>query len=244
MVNTSGPSFIPKQPASGKLKQRKTRQIYVLSYVSFVVFFGTLIAAGGTFFLNYSTEKQLEAEKQTLADLRNGFNQADFERIKALDQQLMLAESLLARQVSVLSILDALKDNTLKTVKVSGFTVSQTNPGELMVNFAGETDNFNSVLFQREEFENDHVFSNVRMTEFISEPDETDFLSGSDEDERIVRFAVTADMTVENIPFVARQFSAVRNSLNDFGDDAIPDLQFSTSDEGESGDDQSNVIEE
>ena len=48
MEKPQGTSFIPKSPVKGTVKPRGVRKVYILTYVTYVLFFGTLISYKGS----------------------------------------------------------------------------------------------------------------------------------------------------------------------------------------------------
>ncbi len=63
MENPQGASFIPKSPVRGSTKPRKVRRVYVLTYVAFVCFIGSLLAAVGMFFYDLSIDRKIDNQK-------------------------------------------------------------------------------------------------------------------------------------------------------------------------------------
>ena len=149
MPGPQGSSFIPKQPARGRVQRRGVRKIYVFTYISFVLFFGTLIAAGGTFFYKVSVDSQLQSEKEKLVVQREAFSQADIERVKELDMQLTAAQDLLDNHISIVTLFEALEAATVSNIELSGFSFLRTDSEGIEVNLSATAKDFNSVLFQR-----------------------------------------------------------------------------------------------
>lgn len=204
MPAPSNQSFIPKQPASAQLRKRSVRRIYILSYISFVVFFGVVIAAAGTFFYKVNVGTELENSEQTLVQLRSEFQSADFERVKFLATQLDEASQLLDRHVSLVAILKALEDSTVATVAYSSLDYTRTLPTELTLDVAGVTDNFNSLIFQRQVYGLDPsaVLSGAKIANFTStyaselETSEVQTLVG--DEEQIVEFTLVQSIGPSN----------------------------------------------
>ncbi len=157
MATQSSPSFIPKQPPRGNKGKRSTRKIYILTYVSFVFFFGTLITSGATFFYKLNTQSQLEAEKQNIIAQRQRFDQASFERVKEFNNKLDSANELLNQHVSVLSILEALEKATISSVQISSFEMDRAKRNSIELTLQATTKDFNSVLFQRDVYEQNPI---------------------------------------------------------------------------------------
>lgn len=150
MPGSQGSSFIPKQPARGKVQKRGVRKIYIFAYVSFVLFFGVLVASGGTFFYKLTEEKRLETKKQELVDQRSDFKESDLARIKVLDSRLKAANTLLDQHVSTVKLINEIERATVDKVAFAGLNLDRTTSPIVTVTLDAMTDSFNAVLFQRE----------------------------------------------------------------------------------------------
>ncbi len=219
MATDSSPSFIPKQPSRGTVKQRGTRKIYVLTYISFVLFFGTLIAAGGTFFYKISVDSQLKVEKQKLTSQRNLFNLADFERVKELNKKLTSAQKLLDEHVSVISILEALEKSTLSTIQIKSFALDRSQYSKIALNLEAETEDFNSVLFQRKVFAENPVLQGASIADLALNTNTPEqILLGAPK--QSVVFTVAKDLTAVDIPYMAATVDALDSVSNQTATDA------------------------
>ena len=122
MENPKGTSFIPKNPTRATVRPRGVRRVFILTYVAAIFFFGTIVAVIGVFVWNITIETKLEEQKSILSDERDSFDQAGLESIRDLSTRLDTAKGLLEKQVSILSIFDALEKTTLDPVQLLEFT--------------------------------------------------------------------------------------------------------------------------
>ncbi len=213
MAIDSSPSFIPKQPSRGAVKQRGTRKIYILTYISFVLFFGTLIAAGATFFYKISVESQLDIEKQKLVEQRQLFNQADFERVREFSDKLTSSQKLLDEHVSVVSILDALEKATLSTIQIKTFGIDRSRYSVIALNLEAQTDSFNSVLFQRKIFAENPILQGAQMVDLkLDKNIEEQVLLGGPE--QTVAFNIIRELSPSEIPYVPQESRQVTTSAD------------------------------
>jgi len=127
-----------------------------------VLFFGTLIATGGTFFFKVNVDAQLQAEREKLVAQRQAFNQADIERVKLFDKQLKAARDVLESHVTVLDILSALEGKTVATVWYNGFKLARFGD-KIDIELMAETDTLNSVLFQRNAFQDSELLADATI---------------------------------------------------------------------------------
>lgn len=153
MISPQGPSsFIPKSPTKSVIRPRGVRKIYVFTYLSLVLFFGTLIASAGTFFFDVTVNSQLDAQKEQLANERNAFNASDLERLKELELRINNANIVLDTHVSVADIFKALEISTLNTVQLTGIEYDRTEFGAISVVVNALARNLNDARFQRDVF--------------------------------------------------------------------------------------------
>lgn len=150
MVNAPGGSFIPKRSTGKVSPVRSGKRIYVFSYVTYVLFFGTLLSVAGIFFLNQQAERQLAAHISMLEEERASFDGTRISEIKALDRQLSLAEDLLNRHAAPSIIFDELEDIVLKTVQFTSFSYNREPGKGARLALTGKTASFDVLIFQRE----------------------------------------------------------------------------------------------
>ena len=81
-MNSQSTSFIPQRPTQGKLKNRGVRKIYILTYVSYVLFFGTLIAAAGVDSLSQIREITTLLGVQDDVIIMGDFNESPLTEVK------------------------------------------------------------------------------------------------------------------------------------------------------------------
>lgn len=150
MVNPQGTSFIPQRPTKGKTNTRRVRKIYVLTYISYVLFFGAVLAAAGTFFYNVLIESQLQSAQQTLTAEREKFSQSDIESVRELDKKIKMAGERLNNHISVVSIFEAIEASAVQSLRFIEFSYERLNDEAPVVVLKGTTGSFDSVIFQRD----------------------------------------------------------------------------------------------
>lgn len=219
MASPQGPSFIPKQPAQGNIKRRKVRKVYVLAYVSFVLFFGTLVASVGTFLYKVSIEAQLEREKENLAEQRQRFDESDIAQVQELSKRLTTAKQLLNAHVSPLRLIESLEDATVETVQLTSFALTQDQTTGITISLEARTEEFNSVLFQRSVVSANPVLSGASFESITGS--KADVSGENSNDEQLVTFLITKDLAASDIPYVPRstaQSAAVSNTVTNQSD--------------------------
>jgi hypothetical protein len=165
MVNPQGTSFIPQRPARGKSQPRQVRKIYVLAYIAYVMFFGSLIAAGVVLFYQFSLGVHLDEKRTQLEQERQQFNQGDIESVRDLERRLKVAQERLNKHVSVLAIFEALERSTVRSLRYVSFSYQRLNDSFPLLTFSGTSERFNNVLFQREVLASNPILAGSSFSE-------------------------------------------------------------------------------
>ena len=203
MNNQESTSFIPQRPTKGKVKARSVRKVYVLAYISYVLFFGTVLAAGATFFYQSLTERQLEAQKSALAAERERFNQADIAAVRELDRRMDVAKQRINNHISVLSIFDALEISAVQTLRFTKFNYQRVGDAEPLISLAGTTGRFDSVIFQREVLASNPIFIDSEIVSAGVESIDVD--SGDAEQlEQVITFEIENEINPTLIGYTPR----------------------------------------
>lgn len=176
MVNPQGTSFIPQRPARGKTEARRVRKVYVLAYVAYITFFGSLLFAGAVFFFSFSLDVQIGVKEEALAAEQKQFNEGDIESVRDLDKRIKIAQERLNSHVSVLAIFEALERSTVESLQFIRFSYQRLNDQFPTVTFTGTSDRFNNVLFQREILSSNPIlagssFAEIQLQSGVDEND-------------------------------------------------------------------------
>jgi len=164
MDSSQSSSFIPKTPMSGTLNKRRVRKMYIFTYLIYIFFISSLLAAGGTWFYKVSTQNKLAAVQSELNEERKKFNQADLEKVTELDSLIIEANKILTGQVSVVQILEAVERVTLVAVDMRGFLFEKDINTKLVLELSAEASDFNTTLFQRQVLSGDAVLGGATVT--------------------------------------------------------------------------------
>ncbi len=164
-MNPQGTSFIPQRPTHKANINRGVRKIYILTYVSYVLFFGSVLSAVGIFFYGTLLDSQLQAQKTKLINEKNRFSQADIASVRELDKKIDTAQERMDMHLSVPAIFDSLERTTVKSLSLKSFKYTRENNASPFVEVTGSADVFNSILFQRDVLASDSVFSGGTFTE-------------------------------------------------------------------------------
>lgn len=166
MANTGGGSFIPKRSTGRVAPVRSGRRVYVLSYIAYVLFFGTLLSVVGIFFLHNQAETQLQKFIELIDNERQAFQeQSEVNEIKELDTQLSTAMQILNWHAAPSVIFEAIEDVIVQTVQLEEFDYTRTTGGPAELSFGGKTSSFDVLLFQREVMADSNLLASADIVE-------------------------------------------------------------------------------
>lgn len=165
MANPESTSFIPQRPTKGKVGARRVRKLYVLTYISYILFFGAILSAGVVFFFNYTMQAQLEDQKQQLAAERDRFNRAEIESVRELEKRMSIAQTRMANHISLLTVFRALEESTVQAMRFTDFSYKRHNDQAPVVTLTATTGRFDGALFQREVLSQNPILSEGKITE-------------------------------------------------------------------------------
>lgn len=148
-MNPQSTSFIPQRPTQGTVKKRSVRKIYVLTYISYVLFFGSVFAAVGTFAYNTILHSQLQVQKDRLVKEESKFNQTDIDSVRDLDKKIKTASARMDLHLSVLPVFDALEQSVAKSLQLDSFKYTRADDAAPKIVVKGTTAAFDSLVFQR-----------------------------------------------------------------------------------------------
>lgn len=187
--NVPSSSFIPKTPTTGVVKPQGVRRIYIITYVITVVFLGTLIAAGATFFYDLRSDNRLAAVRMELDAERASFAQGDLLRIKHLEQRLNATRSLLDSHVSLVRVFEALERSTIGPVRLTGLSFERLLGQPVTLSASAQTADVNAALFQRQVYADDATLQGLGLSRVTVEAMEDDAVSGRTQ----VRFTLSGN---------------------------------------------------
>jgi hypothetical protein len=193
-------------------RPRTVRKIYVFTYLSLVLFFGTLIASAGTFFFDLTVKGQLAAQKEELANEQNAFNARDLERLRELESRIENAKRLLGTHVSVADIFTALEQATVATVQLTGAQYERNAFGGITFAVGALTDSLNDARFQRDIFASNGVLRDAGIVgpQYTTRAEQlgggTPTTAGAGQ---AVIFTLAGDFEVNDIPYRSAEPAAV-----------------------------------
>ncbi|MFM2374171.1 MAG: hypothetical protein RLZZ234_166 [Candidatus Parcubacteria bacterium] len=156
-------SFIPRQSPNMVVEAPRARRgrLNLLSAVSLVCFFGALLLSVGVFLLKQGHVQSLENKKTELSEKRSFFRQEDIDSVRALDERIEAAETLMDGHISPSVLLTLLERTTQEEIQYRGFQFSRRPSGNVSVAMQGIAPRFNTVARQAQRYADEDLFSHV-----------------------------------------------------------------------------------
>lgn len=161
-----GSSFIPK---SGVKKVQRTggaKRVYVLAYLSYIVFFSTLFIVIGVYIYGATVTRSLNSTKDQLVVERQRFSLSDIENVEQLNQRLVMAEKLLDDSTAPSRLFSDIESIVASNIYFSGMTYEQLPNRQFRIDLVGRADDFNQVVAQEELIKNGSVLENATVVDY------------------------------------------------------------------------------
>lgn len=201
-MESSGSSFIPTRPTRGKVAAKSFRKVYVLSYVSYLVFFTTLLAAGGIYLYILSLKSELSSLQQDLVAQKNLFSQSDLDRVRNLDYRIDTANDLVNGHASLLTVFNALDSVIADPVQFLSFNYDRVEDTQRPhISLTAVAEEFDEVIFQDQIMRNNAITSrfNVANVNLSTQPIDPERLELGVR--QVVNVNLTAELAVSDINF-------------------------------------------
>lgn len=193
-----GTSFIPKSGARAVTRTRVTHRIYILSYVSYVVFFGTLFAVAGVYLYTSNIQRSLEGIKSQLIAERARFSSDEIENIKSLDRRLNTANQLLTESSAPSKLFADIEAIAASNVNFSGMKYAYLGNLRYELEITGQADEFNQVVWQRELLKNSPILQKATVSKYDYSVNGND---GQVSGDSVLTFLITDTSSTNSIPY-------------------------------------------
>jgi hypothetical protein len=223
----SSSSFIPKRTAGTKVRQKRTRNFFLLSIVSYACLIAAPTASAAVYVYQIYTERQFDQVVIDLDDAISSFSEAEMARVLEFSARLEAAQSLVNNHVSLVRALESLEQTTAAEVGFTTLAFSRTPDGSIRVAADILATNFDAALFQRGAYKDENTeIANASLKDITFVPPSD---AGAGE-----RVAMTGlfDFTVSDI-----QFSPLSS-------ESVPPLSSESSDTGTSSPDSLDIGDE
>lgn len=161
-------SFIPKKSLAEERVVTR-RPASVLVFFATLVFFASLVSAGGVYFYRASLTKQVANMSDQLEKAKARFEPSLITDLETLDRRLSAAESVLSNHIVVTPIFETLETLTLKTIRYSSmnYEIMKDDGGAINVKLRGQSASgytpiaLQSDMFLQNKYIKDPLFSNL-----------------------------------------------------------------------------------
>lgn len=142
-------SFIPKRTTGTKIRQKRTRNFFLLSIISYACLIAAPTASAAVYVYQMYTERQFDQIVTRLDEAIGGFSEAEMARVLEFDRRLKMAEQLVETHVSVVKAFTALEQTTVRNAGFRSLAMKRLDDGTLNVEGELLASNFDTALFQR-----------------------------------------------------------------------------------------------
>ena len=165
-------TFIPKKPLTDVTPsgaQPVSRPVGLLSSISTILFFVTILIAGGVYFWKGYETKNVVVLADSIKKIEKTFEPELVTKLQSLDRQLKNGSTLVKGHTVVSPVFDLLESSTLKTVKFTKFDVVFDDVKGTQIKMSGEADGYRSIAQQSDvlganSYLKDAIFSNFFLT--------------------------------------------------------------------------------
>ena len=151
MQNSFDTSFIPQQPLLRVEGVERSREPLNFALVlSFIVFFVSLITAGGIYLYQRQIDARIVEKSAQLAALEKTLNSDEINVYKRVDLRISTARALLRDHGVFSLVLDFLENETAKDIGLTSLSYTTNKDNNVEVHIRGVGPSFQSVYFQSE----------------------------------------------------------------------------------------------
>lgn len=185
-------TFVPKKPITQAVAPGSTpvsRPAGLLTSISTLLFFITLLIAGGVYFWQQFQAGNLVKLQESVATIEKTFEPQLITQLQTLDKQLNNANTVLKNHTVVSPVFSLLETSTLPQVRFTRFDMVNEEAKDAVVKMSGEADGYTFIAQQsdvlsKNTFIKDMIFSNFVLTQrgkisfdvsFSVRPEFTDF---------------------------------------------------------------------
>jgi hypothetical protein len=197
-------SFIPKNNPNRRKRTARQGNLYILTIISYVIFFSALIGSIALFFYYQLVQSQFDKEVIAMNEEVASFKQADMEKVLDFDERLRKAADRVEHSVSVTSIFKAIEAATAQSIQFISFQLTRNLDEGFTVEATLQTDSFDSSRFQRNLFEDDTVIETIEIKDLAV----ADAATESGEVISTVSFVAQLGVPLAAVPYVPAGTSA------------------------------------
>lgn len=165
-MSPEGTSFIPKSGVKTVQKTRGTRRIYVLAYISYIVFFSTLFAVIGVYVYGATVSRSLTSLREQMVNEQQRFSLEEIDSIKNLHERLSKAQELLNESSAPSRIFEDVERIVASNIYFSGMRYELMANRQFQIELIGRADNFNEIISQRDLLGNSTLLQEATVVDY------------------------------------------------------------------------------
>lgn len=147
-------------------RTRSTRRIYVLAYISYVVFFSTLFAVIGVYIYGATVSRSLSSLQAQLVTERQRFSVTDIDNIQQLSQRLATAKRLLGESTAPSRLFTDIESIVASNIYFSGMSYEQLPNRQFKIELTGRANNFSDIIGQRNLLGNSSLLQDATVVDY------------------------------------------------------------------------------
>jgi len=162
----SNASFIPKNSNRVKRRVSGTRRIYLLSYFSYVIFFGTLLTVLGTYFYAIQVTAQLEDVKSKLQASSKQFAANDLTAVLSVEKKLVAANQLLDDTLAPSRLFRDIELVVAQNIRFTELEYEYFPNKTFKIALTGLASDFNELIYQRDLMNSSLLLQNAEVVSY------------------------------------------------------------------------------
>lgn len=161
-----GASFIPKSGEKKVQRNRGTRRIYLLAYISYIVFFSTLFVVVGVYLYGASVKHSLSSLKEQLTVEQGRFSVSDIDQVRHFDKRMREATRLLEESSAPSRIFSDIESIVAANIYFSSMSYEQLPNRKFSIELVGRATNFNQLINQKNLLNNSQILKDATITAY------------------------------------------------------------------------------
>lgn len=165
MEKTFETSFIPQQPlVRVEGTPRRNEPMNLALILALIVFFVTLMVAGGIYFYKLQVDKRILAKEQQLQSEEKNLNIDEINAYKHIDDKLTTVKTLLQNHTVFSTILLLLEKSTAANIGFTSLDYKKTPSGDYVVTLSAKAPSYSAAYFQGEAWRAVPIIKNVKIS--------------------------------------------------------------------------------
>lgn len=158
-------SFIPKKPLVEERVMR-TRKVSIFNFLATLIFFASLVSAGGMYFYKANLTQSITKMKADLDRAKDAFEPGVIEDLETLDRRLNATISILDEHIAVSPIFTLIEESTLSTVQFTKFDYEMPSDatGDVKVTLTGIAPGYEAIALQNDAYASEKSIKNPKFT--------------------------------------------------------------------------------